>query len=848
MKDKLHQLLFLLFSLSCVTYTSTAQYINTPLEAMVHRQKLQHSFTSINSIFSIDGSTELTTVDTYVSKAAFLLLNAAALNNMVQQKNEGVRLHLPDGKGTFYEIDLVQFNILANGFRVNAISNMGSVNTNYKPGIYYRGIVNGVHGSMAGFSFFDNEMYGVFSMPGVGNFTILPNTMVAARGENYILYNDADLKIIRNTPECQSDKMVVPGNEPAGNTAARNTYSNCKDVEVMLLADYATYVSKGNSTVSVANYLTSIYNVISAIYRNEGIYTSIKALNVNTSTDDYQSLAQGSSNFLSKFGELTQNNLGGADLAHLVSTRFNGSMGGIAWVNVLCGSYNSVSYSGPYAFSNIYTNETAGSFPTYSWNVECMTHEMGHNLGSRHTHNCSAWTGGPIDGCGPTANSAYTEGACATGPIPSGTTKGTIMSYCHLVSGVGIAFANGFGLQPGNLIRSRVNTGACASNYIADTVMTIASSTLNATRECTDASGLTFYWNDNNTIDETDDRIVLKLRKGTNNIGTLDDVGFAASTTTIAAYGSNAGTIVTFPAGTANIGSTNVAMNRFWNVTPITQPTSTVEVLFPFAQQDVADVAGSMPSVINHTNLRFYKMGSSANPNPAAGFTGATAANTSVYTYDATTPSTTQWTYASSGNSKFARFLVNSFSGGGGFGATGTPLSVSLLWFKGYEKEGNIELQWQVAEEKEIKEYVVEKSLDGKDYVAMSFVASKNAASALYNTLDKDARQGYNYYRLSNVSIDGKKTILGYTQVFINKSSSINIYPNPASHQLHIQRGGMLTEDTQLRIVDMNGKLMHQQMLTSATASVDISAFAKGIYFVQIIAGTEVMNQKLVIQ
>ena len=89
---------------------------------------------------------------------------------------------------------------------------------------------------------------------------------------------------------------------------------------------------------------------------------------------------------------------------------------------------------------------------------------MGHNLGSPHTHNCS-WTGGAIDGCGPAAG--YSEGCNA--PLPS-QGQGTIMSYCHLVPSVGIGFTYGFGPQPGNLIRSRVNNASCLNTCELDCV------------------------------------------------------------------------------------------------------------------------------------------------------------------------------------------------------------------------------------------------------------------------------------------------------------------------------------------------------------------------------------------
>ena len=95
------------------------------------------------------------------------------------------------------------------------------------------------------------------------------------------------------------------------------------------------------------------------------------------------------------------------------------------------------------------------TFPTYSWNVQVFAHEMGHNMGSNHTQSCS-WNGNntAIDACSPT------EGGCAStyGACPPG--GGTIMSYCN-VTNCGIDFNNGFGQQPGDLIRNRYNNAAC---------------------------------------------------------------------------------------------------------------------------------------------------------------------------------------------------------------------------------------------------------------------------------------------------------------------------------------------------------------------------------------------------
>ncbi|RYZ41639.1 MAG: T9SS type A sorting domain-containing protein, partial [Sphingobacteriales bacterium] len=159
------------------------------------------------------------------------------------------------------------------------------------------------------------------------------------------------------------------------------------------------------------------------------------------SQDSYPTTS--SSNALNSF-RTTRPTFNG-DIAHLAALG-GANVGGIAWIDILCNS----SYR--YAYSNIYSSYN--TVPTYSWSVYVMTHEMGHNLGSPHTQSCS-WSGGALDNC------YTTEGGCAAGPAP--TNGGTIMSYCHLTS-TGINFNNGFGTQPGNLIRNRVSAASCLSN------------------------------------------------------------------------------------------------------------------------------------------------------------------------------------------------------------------------------------------------------------------------------------------------------------------------------------------------------------------------------------------------
>lgn len=222
-----------------------------------------------------------------------------------------------------------------------------------------------------------------------------------------------------------------------------------KCVKFYFETEFDMFQARG-SVASVEAYVTALFNQVSTLYQNENIITAISEIKVWTTTDPYTSSS--TSNLLSQFqGNISSFN---GDLGQLLTFRNIGG-GIVAGFNGLCNSNpdNSLSVSGVYNTSII-------SYPTYCWNVMVVTHEFGHLFGSRHTHAC-VWNGNntAIDGC-----SGFTEGSCGLPSNPSG--GGTIMSYCH--QNVGINFSLGFGTQPGNVIRDRVNNTSCLNSCCPD--------------------------------------------------------------------------------------------------------------------------------------------------------------------------------------------------------------------------------------------------------------------------------------------------------------------------------------------------------------------------------------------
>ena len=655
----------------CFTSIFAAAYDgHEPLQAFINREKSEHSFIEVSNLWAKDNSFPKSKATPFVKDASFFTLDFNNLNQFISNNNRCINLLIPNPSGGNFVVELAQYASVTGSFSVDGDDGVKRTTIDYTHGLHYRGVVNGQPGSIAAFSFFNNQVYGIFSIPGVGNFSIVPNTLVSKiiGDEHYILYNDADLLIAPEGPGCSTDALpALPEAFKSANAQAKNAFNSCKEIKIYVRADYKTYTDIGSNVSSVANYITSVFNVISAIYRNEGIYVALHKVVVNTATDQYQSLStNSSSNFLNKFGQVTQNNMEGADLAMLYSTR-GGNMGGVAWLDVLCENYSSWNnnHFGPYAFMNINTS-TPLNFPNYSWNTSATSHEIGHNIGSPHTHRCS-WsaTGGgnnAIDGC-----YSQEDGPCSLlGPqYPSA--GGTIMSYCHLVQGIGVNLSNGFGTAPGNLIRAKVNQASCPVIYIPNIPQTSFAS--NANRECTDPHGFTYYWYDGVNADTSGDRIVLKIKKGNNNIGDIDQTGFIVKGGALSGYGNGTGIPFSLPAGIPGyFVDTNIAMRRYWTVTPTTQPTTPVDVYVPYTTTDLSDMDGSVPGApVTEPYVSFYNVANtSVNPSPQV-LNGVTASTMKIYSYNATTTSATTWKPSPSGSTKYAQFPTAYLGGGTGF-------------------------------------------------------------------------------------------------------------------------------------------------------------------------------------
>ncbi len=423
-----------------LSYTSVvAQNHNHPIADEVARREA--SFAVVPEIPlllpQVPGGPWAARVKEQVEEAAYFSLHRKNLHQVRRDEPQELKLRLEDHNGQPLLLELYQAEYLSPDFKLRKASDPNRA-VPFDPGLHYRGIVNGEPHSLAMLLILPDEILGVIEF----------------RGQQYNLgqvENAAGIHILYPSEAlaepplkgCYAEELpgYRPGGGEPGGTRSPNP-NNC--VKMYVEVDKDIHDGKGGVT-QAANYVSGVFSQVSTLYADESINLVVNEIFVWDITDPYT--GPGTLDYLVQFRQHLNGDYNGADLAHLVG--YEGG-GGIAYLDVICSSTFGVAYSD--------IHSSYSTVPTYSWTVNVVTHEIGHNLGSPHTHDC-AWNGDntPIDNCGPAAG--YTPSGCYdNGQTPD---EGTIMSYCHLLGSVGVSFTENFGPQPGDLIRSEVYNASC---------------------------------------------------------------------------------------------------------------------------------------------------------------------------------------------------------------------------------------------------------------------------------------------------------------------------------------------------------------------------------------------------
>lgn len=345
------------------------------------------------------------------------------------------------------QVEMNQFCNLSSDFTIARTTAEGTREEHYVPQLVTyevmaattpRGRTEDVSGT---FVFFRNHMQATMYVAG-SQWEVRPASseahMSADVEEEYIVF-DINKSVAENGFTCAVEDREQSIDRPQVNSS-RSLVPQC--VEIGLDIDNYTYNTFADCYGAI-DWALGVLAGVDQIYRNELndlITLQASYVNVWEVAEPWASTVNDAGTMLDQFRfEWSAANpvLSGAnwDLVHLMTKRPDSGTGGIAYLSVVCDS----NYG--FGFSAGMTNQSNfDPLPSYAWNLDVVSHELGHNFGANHTHWCG-WPGGPdhpSGSAGGAIDNCYgAEGGCADGPS---TSAGTIMSYCHLNVGKVLQF------------------------------------------------------------------------------------------------------------------------------------------------------------------------------------------------------------------------------------------------------------------------------------------------------------------------------------------------------------------------------------------------------------------------
>ena len=178
-----------------------------------------------------------------------------------------------------------------------------------------------------------------------------------------------------------------------------------------------------------------------------------------------------------------------------------------------------------------------------------------------------------------------------------------------------------------------------------------------------------------------------------------------------------------------------------------------------------------------------------------------------------------------------------------------TLLPVELLSFDASEQGKAIHLNWKTANEFQNAGFEIERRTESEtEFTRIGDVIATDDLQDInnYEYLDKNVRPGIRYYyRLRQVDLDGQ---FEYSQI---RSASIKgdelglqVYPNPVHGDLF----GLLNVEpdieTELRLLDLNGRILKEQIVSGNQFVMDLAGLPPGIYVLKAchVAGEEIIK------
>ncbi len=179
-----------------------------------------------------------------------------------------------------------------------------------------------------------------------------------------------------------------------------------------------------------------------------------------------------------------------------------------------------------------------------------------------------------------------------------------------------------------------------------------------------------------------------------------------------------------------------------------------------------------------------------------------------------------------------------------------SSLPVKLYSFEVVKQGANVSLVWKTAQESNSKEFVIERSADGKNNwtkIVIVEASVNSTTNKTYFTTDANPLSGTNYYRVKSVDMSGAFEYSSIKMVQFIKSTSLSVSPNPATDRVVIGFDNPMKEMKSIEVIDATGKVVATFKTSGNQIQLQTAGYNRGLYFIRT-TGSNTMLSKLILQ
>jgi len=265
------------------------------------------------------------------------------------------------------------------------------------------------------------------------------------------------------------------------------------------------------------------------------------------------------------------------------------------------------------------------------------------------------------------------------------------------------------------------------------------------------------------------------------------------------------------------------------------QPVSTTDTIF-FDMWNMKQMQYQLqfaPTNLNIPGLTAYLLDSYQGTTTPIDLTNGSTAS---FTIDANA--------ASSANNRFQIVFNNS-----------NPVPVTFTSIQANQQNTSVNVDWQVAGESGIKQYVVERSTDGVNFTQVGTVPASGILS--YSWTDASPVTGNDFYRVVSVGVSGDVKYSSTVKVLMGSSlqPGIAIYPNPVTGgRIGLQLTNLPAGNYGVRLLSIIGQELYRNTVNhpGGTSQQTLNAptgLAQGIYKLEVLTpDNNTYTQKLIIK